>query len=57
MELMKPVPDGILVEPSEISAKLSDLLSTPEDVTLPTAKILSEGSNHVQIKEYIISNV
>lgn len=57
LELMKPVPDGILVEPSEISAKLSDLLSTPEDVTLPTAKILSDGSNHVQIKEYIISNV
>lgn len=57
LELMKAVPDGIVVEPSEISAKLSDLLSTPVDVKLPTAKISSDGSNHVQIKEYLISNV
>lgn len=57
LELMKPVPDGIIVEPSEISAKLADLLVTPEDVTLPTAKITTDGSNHVQIKEYMIANV
>ena len=57
LELMKAVPDGIVVEPSEISAKLSDLLTTPKDVKLPTAQISSDGSNHVQIKEYLISNV
>ena len=57
LELMKPVPDGIVVEPAEISAKLAHLLSTPEDVILPTAKISSDGSSHVQIKEYLISNV
>ena len=57
LELMKAVPDGIVVEPAEISAKLSELLNTPEDVTLPTAKISSDGSNHVQIKEYLIANV
>ena len=57
LELMKPVPDGIVVEPAEISAKLSDLLSTPEDVKLPTAKIMSDGSSHVAIKEYLIANV
>lgn len=57
IELMKPVPDGVVVEPSEISAKLSDLLSTPEDVQLPTARITSDGSGHVKIKEYLIANV
>ena len=57
LELMKPVPDGIVVEPAEISAKLSDLLSTPKDAKLPTAKIMSDGSSHVAIKEYLIANV
>ena len=57
LELMKPVPDGIVVEPAEISAKLSDLLSTPKDVKLPTSKIMSDGSSHVAIKEYLIANV
>ena len=57
LELMKQVPDGIVVEPAEISAKLSDLLSTPEDAKLPTAKIMSDGSSHVAIKEYLIANV
>lgn len=57
LELMKAVPDGIVVEPAELSAKLSDLLNTPEDVQLPVAQISSDGSNHVQIKEYLIANV
>ncbi len=57
LELMKQVPDGIVVEPAEISAKLSDLLSTPKDAKLPTAKIMSDGSSHVAIKEYLIANV
>ena len=57
LELMKAVPDGIVVEPSEISAKLAHLLTTPEDVVLPTAKISSDGSSHVEIKDYLISNV
>ena len=57
LELMKPVPDGIVVEPAEISAKLADLLVTAEDVQLPTAKISTDGSNHVMIKEYLVANV
>ena len=57
LELMKPVPDGIVVEPAVITAKLSQLLTTPKDAVLPTAQILSDGSNHVMIKEYIITNV
>lgn len=55
--IMKPIPDGIIVDPSEISAKLPDILFPNEASPLPTAKILSDGSNHVQIEEYIIANV
>ena len=57
LELMKPVPDGIVVEPAVISARLKDILSDSKDVVLPTAKISSDGSSHVQIKEYMIANV
>ena len=57
LELMKPVPDGIVVEPAVISARLKDILSDSKDVVLPTAKIGTDGSSHVQIKEYMIANV
>lgn len=57
LELMKPVPDGIVVEPAEMSAKLSDILSSSKDVVLPTAKISADGNFHVKIKEYMIANV
>ena len=57
LELMKAVPDGIVVEPAVITAKLSQLLSTPKDAVLPTAQISSDGSNHVMIKEYLVANV
>lgn len=55
--IMKPIPDGIVVEPSEITAKLSDILNPSEASELPTAKIKSDGSSHVQIQEYILANV
>ena len=57
LELMKAVPDGIVVEPAVITAKLSQLLNTPKDAVLPTAQISSDGSNHVMIKEYLVANV
>jgi len=57
VEMMKPVPDGIVVEPNAISAKLNDVLAPTKDTQLPTAVITSDGSNHVQIKEILISNV
>lgn len=57
LEMMKPVPDGIVVEPSELTVKLVDVMTTGKDIVLPTAKISSDGSNHVEIKEYLIANV
>lgn len=57
IEMMKPIPDGIVVEPSSISASLSDILTTGKGTTLPTATVKTDGNNHVEIKEYLISNV
>lgn len=57
INMMKPVPDGIFVDPSELSASLSEILSTGTDTKLPTARITTDSSNHVQIKSYLISNV
>ncbi len=57
LELMKPVPDGIIVEPNMISASLTEILAPTKDTELPTAQVKSDGSNHVAIKDMIIANV
>lgn len=57
INMMKPIPDGIIIEPSSLSVSLADILSTGENVELPTAQITTDGSNHVQIKKYLIANV
>ena len=57
LELMKPVPDGIVVEPNSISVSLNDILAPAEDKVLPTAKVTSDGSNHVAIKDILIANI
>ena len=56
IEMMKPVPAGITVTPSEITVKASDIMSTKADSPLPTAQI-STDSDHVSIKGYSIANV
>lgn len=55
IHLMKPVPDGITVEPAVLNIPLSDILIGKED--LPEARISSDGSDHVAIKQYAIANV
>ena len=57
ISMMKPVPDGIVVEPSSLQIRLTDVVSTGDEVELPTARIKTDGSNHVQIKGYSIANV
>ena len=57
ISMMKPVPDGIVVEPSSLQIRLTDVVSTGDEVELPTAQIKTDGSNHVQIKGYSIANV
>lgn len=55
--MMKPIPDGIVVTPADLTASLSQILSTESGISLPTAQITTDGSNHVQIKNYLIANV
>ncbi len=55
INMMKPVPDGIFLSPSEMTVKLSDI--TGQGAELPCAEITTDGNRHVQIKKYLISNV
>lgn len=55
INLMKPVPGGILMEPAQLNVALSDIRLGNNP--LPTAKIKTDGSNHVTIKQYLIANV
>lgn len=56
INMMKPVPDGIKVEPNPLTVKLSDIVAPAEGSVLPTAAITTEGT-HISIKKYIISSV
>lgn len=54
VNMMKPVPDGITVDPNEIQVEygiISDAKSTEE---LPTAQVTTDG-NHVSITKYEIA--
>ena len=55
VNLMKPVPGGIIVTPDRLSVDLADIVDP--DTTLPTAQITTDGSNHVAIKQYLLANV
>ncbi|MBE6250852.1 MAG: DUF4958 domain-containing protein [Bacteroidales bacterium] len=57
LQMMKPIADGIEVTPSLITASLSDILETPDDVSLPVARITATGDNFVKITGYSIANV
>ena len=54
MNMLKPVPEGIRLEPSVISANLGDVVDESSKVELPTAKIVTDG-DHISIKKYSIS--
>ena len=56
INMMKPVPDSISVEPNKISAEFADIISTESTVELPTAQVTTEG-DHISIQKYIIANV
>ena len=57
VELMKRIPDGIVVEPSFLSVGLMDVMSDSDDVPLPTAKVTTTGEHNLKIEKYLISNV
>ncbi len=54
INMMKVIPDGISVEPSEIVLPLADIVEPALGTVLPTAQIVTEG-NHISIKEYRIA--
>lgn len=56
IEMMNPVPDGIVMEPSSITVTASDIMSSDGSASLPTAAITTDGK-HVSIKSYAISSV
>lgn len=53
--MMKSVPDGIKVTPSELEIKASDIHAGVEG--LPGAVIEPDGEGYVQIKRFLIQNV
>lgn len=54
VNMMKPVPDGITVEPSKLTADYGDVIDVNSTVELPTAQVTTDG-NHVSIKKYEIA--
>lgn len=56
INMMKPIPDGIFLTPSEITVTLSEILEGTAD-EMPVARITTDENRHVQIKKYLISNV
>ena len=56
VNMMKPVPDGISVDPSEIVLLLTQVNNVNSIEELPTARVVTDG-NHISIKSYRIANV
>lgn len=54
VNMMKAVPDGISMEPAEISARLEDVISGL--VELPVSQVVTEGG-HISVKSYKIASV
>jgi len=54
INMMKPVPDGITVEPNKLKADYGDVIDPSSEVELPTAQVTTDG-DHVSIKKYEIA--
>lgn len=54
INMMKPVPDGITVEPNQLTVDYADVIGG--GASLPTAQVTTDG-NHISIKKYLIANV
>ena len=52
--MMRPVPEGITVEPNKLVIDYADLLDSENGVALPTAQVKTDG-NHVSIIKYEIA--
>lgn len=54
VNFMKPVPDGITVEPAKLQVEYSDIIDANSQAVLPTAQVKTDG-NHVSISKYEIA--
>lgn len=54
VNMMKPVPDGIKVEPNKLTVNYIDVIDPSSIVELPTAQVTTD-KNHVSIKKYEIA--
>lgn len=58
VNFLKPVPDGIVVEPNLLIADYNDILDANSEAEMPTAQVTTDNSaEHITITGYAISNV
>ncbi len=58
VNFLKPVPDGIVVEPNLLTADYNDILDANSEAEMPTAQVTTDNSaEHITITGYAISNV
>lgn len=56
VNFMKPVPDGITMEPASIIVKYGAIVDKGSEAELPTSQVKTDG-DHISIKGYKIANV
>lgn len=54
IHMMKPVPDGITVEPNLLQVEYANVIDPNSETELPTAQVTTDG-NHVSILKYEIA--
>ncbi len=54
VNMMKPIPDGITVEPNKLTVNYADVIDLASAVELPTAQVTTSGG-HVSIRKYEIA--
>ena len=57
IQMMKPVPESIKVEPDHIEMRLSSIYAAEGSVSLPEARIFTDGDNHLKIEKYYFANI
>lgn len=56
IHMMKPVPDGISVEPNKLEVDYGVVIDRDYPEELPTAQVTTDG-NHISIQKYLIAKV
>lgn len=56
VNMMKPIPDGITVEPNSLETDYENIISDDDALELPTAQVKTDG-NHISITGYKIASV